>query len=652
MRRVVDVVQAVREARKSSEIMRGLEHARSIGSKGVRLTTGQISELESRGNTAADWSRVTVSPEFRTEFVRDSHLQGDVYLGAFGPPVPVAHGVKLPSGVYGVRVADAAIDDGALVQDTRLVVRTVVGREAVVIGIGEIIGHPSSRFGLGIAVRVGVETGGREVALYPEISIPVAARVASDREDARMLKLYSDAVRAYTDALVSDVTIIGAGVHAFHSPYIRASFIGDRALVDGAMGIEGSVVLSSEREPTEVSSGSYVRRSVIQWGCRVTSSAHIDESALLERSSAGKHCNITSSIIGPCSVVEKGEVSSSLLGPLTSMHHQSLLISAVWPGGRGNIGAGALVGSNHTSRSADQEIRPCEGAFIGLGTRVKFPADFEEAPYSVFASGIDIGSQRMAMPFSLVRAAAHKLLHLIEDPKPDTNEIIPAWVLSDSAYTLARNQRKFSQRCRAQRQTVNPDLLRPEILELCRKARDKLRALPDRDIYTKADLPELGGNVMTRATRDRSIDGYTAGLVGRALLGIWERARDADDLATALRPEERDPCDIDDDAERHRVTAWRIHRSILTAERPGVSLRDLLTELLQSRETFVTDVIESKEKDDVRGEATISGYMAAHARAVDDRVVIDLKEDVGHLSTDVTAFLEKLDGDGPGLDDA
>src|SRR3712207_7220929 len=55
----------------------------------------------------------------------------------------------------------------------------------------------------------------------------------------------------------------------------------------------------------------------------------------------------------------------------------------------------AKAGSNHTSRAPDQEFRPGEGLFLGLGVNIKFPSDFRGSPYSVIACGVDRKSTRL-----------------------------------------------------------------------------------------------------------------------------------------------------------------------------------------------------------------------------------------------------------------
>ena len=69
-------------------------------------------------------------------------------------------------------------------------------------------------------------------------------------------------------------------------------------------------------------------------------------------------------------------------------HALSLLLLAIWFEGKGNIGYGANIGSNHTGRLPDQESIPGEGVFFGLGCSIKYPCNFHNAPYSIIASGV------------------------------------------------------------------------------------------------------------------------------------------------------------------------------------------------------------------------------------------------------------------------
>ena len=136
--------------------------------------------------------------------------------------------------------------------------------------------------------------------------------------------------------------------------------------------------------------GSRVVRGLVQWGCEVDSMGFVSNSMMMEHSHVDKHgkvascpsppiplCSVPSlpphfplplcpspfprlspklidSILGHNSGVSEGECTSSLVGPFVGFHHQSLLIASLWPEGKGNVGYGANVGSNHTGKANDQ----------------------------------------------------------------------------------------------------------------------------------------------------------------------------------------------------------------------------------------------------------------------------------------------------------
>ncbi len=181
-------------------------------------------------------------------------------------------------------------------------------------------------------------------------------------------------------------------------PVIENSVFLENSSVDGACAVRGSLLFPG----SSACDGSLVRNSVLQWNASADSMAAVQDSIAGECSLVEKHGKLTSSFLGADSVLGQGEITASVVGPLTGMHHQSLLIAALWPGGRGNIGYGANIGSNHTSRLPDQEIRPGTGFFFGLGTSVKFPSDFSRSPYSVIATGMTTLPQRVEYPFSLI----------------------------------------------------------------------------------------------------------------------------------------------------------------------------------------------------------------------------------------------------------
>ncbi|MHC4252353.1 MAG: DUF4954 family protein [Planctomycetota bacterium] len=641
----VDPVAEVTKAREASEAVRVLEAARVAAGGHEALRPADVRALEAQGNTCADWSRVTVAPGFDPSYVRGTSFAGDCRLGRFGQPVAITHGVSFPSGVYGSTVVDATVADGALVKNVRLLARAYVGEGAVAFDVGELAGRTGTSFACGRAVPVGIEAGGREVALYPEITVAVAARVALDRADERLQSAYMEAVEHYVEALSSDVSILGAGARVLHVGALRGVLVGAGAVVDGALEVEDACILSADDDATRIGAGAIVVHSILQWGARATTGAVIDSSALLEHASAIKGAKVTGCILGPCSLIEKGEATSTLVGPLVMQRHQSLLIAAVWPGGRGSVAAGALVGANHTGRTGDQEIRVGEGVFFGLGSRVKLPTDLSRAPYTIVTGNVPLPPQGIDFPFSLVRGASAALARDAQAvaPRPVTHEILPGWVLAESPFTLVRAAWKHRGRYTARRQPLGheptPDPLRPEILALVQDARDRLLSAAAGGLHTSADISGLGACVMTEAARREAGAAYAFTLVHRSLLGLWARLRvchSLDDVCEAVDGEEPD-------------AAWAFHRAVLVEERPGAHVRTLLEELLDMQERFADAVESSKRKDDSRGARVIEDYADAHVPASEDPHVRRVREATASLEADVTHLLERIPVKATGL---
>ncbi|HQO39749.1 MAG TPA: DUF4954 family protein, partial [Spirochaetota bacterium] len=314
----------------------------------------------------------------------------------------------------------------------------------------------------------GPEAGERGITIFADMNMSTVEALITSKSTTVM---FSEFISAYKEACMLDRGFIGSHCIIRDTLSVRDSFIGEGAVITGAAEISGSAILSTCDEPVKAGNGAAVRDSIIQYGCSVDSGAYINSSLLMEHSEAEKKCIICSSIIGPNSSIGEGEVTSAIAGPFTAAHHQSLLIACIWPSGRGNIGYGANVGSNHTSRQPDQELIPGEGMFFGLGCSIKYPADFSRSPYSVISTAVVTLPQRMEFPFSLVTQP----LSFHQTAPAMYNELKPGWMLAENLYTLVRNEIKFRKRNSARRDSFEFTILRPETTDLMVTARARLQ---------------------------------------------------------------------------------------------------------------------------------------------------------------------------------
>jgi hypothetical protein len=439
-------------------------------------------------------------------------------------------------------------------------------------------------------------------------------------------------------------TVVLDGARITAASQVRDSIIGLYGVVDGAVALEDVTLLSTVDQPSRCGTGAVVRGAILQEGVTVETGALVERSMLFETVHVERHGKVTESLIGPNTEIGEGEVTASVVGPFVGMHHQSLLIAALWPEGRGNIGYGANVGSNHTSRTADQEIHPGAGTFFGLGTSVKFPANFRDAPYSVIATGSTTLPQRVGFPFSLITTPmivpadgdaadggggqaggmqsgqaggmqsgeaggmqsgqaggmqsgeAGGMKGREVGYPPGINQILPGWGLYANAYALFRNERKFRTRNRARRHAAPESIISPALIAAMERARDLLRSATAREAEDLQpidwrSIPELGKNFATLADCRRGAEAYERFI---HFFSLYLRLT-AEDASQELSDDEL------------------------------VSFDGAFAEIYRIAER-------SRRKDVERGSRIIDDYEAVHPAVEEDAVLAWMQREIGGLS--------------------
>lgn len=685
--------------------------------EGRILSREERDQLERQGNSCEDWGRVRLSRAVDSrpgiagpggsetlQRIRGCHFSGDVVLAPFHGEARLGDGTILPHGLYQSQVQDCRIGN-ACIRQVGLLSRAVVEEGACLLAVGAVTGKISPfappegaapdpaladktgagtkgqaegpPYGLGSRFSVGSETGLRSEWILPGLDLERAVLAAS------LLPADQEAFAAFLRERLAEFPllplVVGKGSAIVSTATVSNSYIGEGGRITGARAVEDSLLLSSLSRPCRVGEGGLLRRSLLLEGAAVESGAMVFESALLEASSAAVGGTVTQAVLGPNTHVEKGEITSSLVGPFVGMHHQSLLIAALWPEGRGNIGYGANVGSNHTGKKPDQEIRPGEGNFFGLGVSVKFPANFEEAPFSLFATGITSLPQKIAFPFSLVNAPSASP----SAPFPaGFNEIKPGWMWTENPYALFRNAYKYAERNKARGHAFpsglfDSTLFAPRLAVLVLKACARLEARAghgDRPpgssgeapsvFFGDRDLPGLGKNVMTDASRKAALDayrdylafyllfsGHRPALSGKpapssALPALSSASGPSSPTATGgvLLPAAADRLVFDFLQGRSNPPADLFEKGAAEASLQPLSVSDR-REFLQREEGRFTAlrrrILESLAREDRRGRQIFPDYEAFHGKAAEDPLL-------GKLEKDFAIMGIRLDPAGPG----
>jgi hypothetical protein len=545
------------------------------------LTEAETARLLTQGNLVRPGTTLWAGPGFDPAFVHGNRFSGRVVLSGE---------------VYRSVLEDSEVAAGAVVDQCALLRRTLVGPRALVRQSSVDCTDPTA-YGVGTVIKAGLETPGREIRIWDAMTLDSGQRYLTDKD-------LQTEVSELVYAVTWDRSVVGEGAEVVNCPWVDRVFFGPGTRVRGALRVDVCAALSSEEEPVEFGAGVQVREAILQWGAEVDSATQVCQSILLEHSGAGRQSLVTESLVGPNTHVGGGEVTASFLGPFVGFHHQSLLIAAWWPEGRGNVGYGANIGSNHTSRAPDQELWAGEGTFFGLASAVKFPSNFHDSPYSILASGVVTLPQRLSLPFSLI----------LDEPldTPETrglNRVIPGWVLRENVYLLLRNESKYLQRNKARRHTFDLRIFRPEIVEKLWKARVVLANIEGKPVYTRADLPAVGKNYMLEEDRVGALEVYREFLRYAALKLFAER--ELQGLA----------CDPD----------W-LSGLFRRLNLDYFSTRQNLDLYVEEERRLWEASLHAKEKDDRRGLAIIPDYGVFHTPAEEDGFLLKKQAELLRLA--------------------
>lgn len=634
-----DLEARLARALAASQLAAGL---RMLAQAAPRLTAGrpltedECRRLEAQGNACADWPRVRLAASAGNDAglaaVRGNIFEGDVLLSGFRGSFPGPDGREWPAGMTECRVRDALIGNACLHRIARLE-RQIIEDGAVLLGLGEMTCPAPTSFALGSAIHPGAETGARALWLWDGMDLGDAMAALSLAPPEQ--KTFQAKLDKLLAPLRSAFGFVGRGASVMHARLIHSAFIGPGSRIAGASLIREAALLSEAGRISVAAEDAWIEKSMLLPGARVESAGKVSHSLIFGNSAVALGGMVSQSVIGPETQVQKGEVTASVLGPFVGFHHQSLLISALWPEGRGNIAYGSNVGSNHTGKKPDQEIRPGEGNFFGLGCSIKFPANYEDAPYSLIATGVATAPQRVAFPFSLINEPQGGAEAPGAGPGPGRglNEIAPGWMWSDNAYSLARRMYKFAGLDPEDRYGSLADpastwktglfasrLFAADLGHKALKARQALRAAPpDRPFYLEDTVHGLGRNFLRGPQRERSLSAYDDYLAFFLMRAYADRPGEAwsqelSDLVTGIRKELAFGQDAVPEAR-----AWA---------------RSQLFRLPAFRQRLVA----SLARDDKRGKQVFDDYAEFHPPAEEDAAVAKVDKDLEELERRLKAF--------------
>lgn len=585
---------------KNSVLAAAVENFKAIKaatSKYRSLTDEEIQILEKNGNHSETWDKVMVEPDFDAGRIFRSIFTGEVFLPRFFGTLLLPGDVSFPTGIYDSMV-NSCIVENALVYKVAMLSNVLVRSSAVVQNVGSIVSSGKISYKIGTSMNVGNEMGGRSVLVFPEITTDLVDALLFHKSDADVDKAFAEQLSAYREEMALPFGLVGKGAVVSNTNIVRNSWIGAHARIEGASKIRNSVVLSSLEEPSHVYDSVILENSNVQMGVTIHTGAEVQGSVLMNRVKVACKAIVKSSIIAPCCHIEEGEVNSSYMGPMTQMHHHSLLIAALWPDGCGNLGYGANVGSNHTGRMPDQEVMPGQGMFFGLGVNIKFPANYRESPFTLIATGVTTMPQRLKFPFSLVRPGDPQLIGV----PARLNEIVPGWNYACNAYALDRNAYKYSVRGKGVVPAGFFSIFSAETVRCVYDAYCRLQVDVIRDVYTKEHIDGLGENFLRERVRQQALHTYAEYLERYVIDCIINLVVDNSTLQSQPVKELR----------RLLVTETEINKDVVRVVPLPETFDDLLKRYRQLEKDWFERVSHGLDKDNERGREIFDDYDNAH----------------------------------------
>lgn len=429
------------------------------------LTNIERAVLLANNNISSDWSQVYVTDNFIPEQILNSKFYGMVRIGNMSACSLAYRDLELPIGIYNSTIISSDIGDDVAIHHVRYMSHFSIGNDIMLSSINEMETSEVAKFGNGlvkegeseasrIVLELCNENGGRSVIPFDGMQTTDAYLWTRFRADS----ILQDRFKQLTENQFSNkrgyYSTIGDHCVIKNSNIIKDVKIGSHAYIKGVNKLKNLTVNSNKDSYTQIGEGCELVNGIIGFGCRIFYGVKAVRFVLSSFSQLKYGARLINSFLGDNSTISCCEVLNSLLFPAHEQHHNNSFLCAALIKGQSNMAAGATVGSNHNSRSADGEIIAGRGFWPGLCVSLKHNSQF--ASYALIVKGDFLHELDVKTPFSLVSL----------DAAQDQLLIVPGYWFLYNMYALMRNTSKFQSRDKRglKNQYFEYDVLAPDTI--------------------------------------------------------------------------------------------------------------------------------------------------------------------------------------------
>ena len=294
-----------------------------------KLTSSEISFLESRMCSATDWDQVEVDPDFTADNIRYVRFSGNIRLGSFRKVFELPGGMRKHSGIYYATLHNVTVGDDCCIENVKNYIANYnIGRGTFIENVDIILADGQSTFGNGVEVSILNENGGREVIIYDSLSAQAAYIMAMYRHRPEMIARLKSMVKSYVASVTSSVGHIGEDVVIADSGYIKNVRIGDCCQIEGASRLKNGSINSNRKAPVHIGVGVVGDDFIISSGSSVEDGVTFSRCFIGQACHLGRNYSATDSLFFSNCRGENGEACSIFAGPYTVTHHKSTLLIA------------------------------------------------------------------------------------------------------------------------------------------------------------------------------------------------------------------------------------------------------------------------------------------------------------------------------------
>lgn len=442
------------------------------------LKTAELEQLILNRNTSNNWNHILVSENFDANLVKNCNFFGLVRIGSLQPLFKEFNNFRMAVGLYNSTIISCDLGNNVCIDNVPYLSHYIIENDVMIANVNELTTSNYSKFGNGVVkdgepekvrtwVEVRNENGGRSILPFNGMLPGDAYLWSKYRDHEKLMEKFKtftqntfDAKRGYYGSIGQRTVIKNCGI-------IKDVWIGADAYIKGANKIKNVTINSEANRKSQIGEGCELVNGIVGFGCRIFYGVKAVRFVMASHSQLKYGARLINSYLGNNATISCCEVLNTLIFPSHEQHHNNSFLCASLIMGQSNIAAGATIGSNHNSRSADGEIVAGRGFWPGLCVSLKHNSVF--ASFTILAKGDYPNELNIPIPFSLVS----------NDVANNNLIVMPGYWFMYNMYAMERNTWKYKDRDQRteRKQTIEYEYLAPDTINELFKALEILQKL-------------------------------------------------------------------------------------------------------------------------------------------------------------------------------